>query len=57
MEEPTSGIFYRSVSCITVLRALPAAALLRNSISFYHQAYRAAVWSSRQNYLGLCHSR
>jgi hypothetical protein len=24
--------------------------LLRNFISFYHQAYRAAVWSSRQNF-------
>ena len=23
--------------------------LLRNFISFYHQAYRVAVWSSRQN--------
>ncbi len=27
-----------------------AAILLRNFISFYHQAYRAAVWSSRQNF-------
>ena len=26
------------------------AALLRNFISFYHQAYRAAVWGSRHNY-------
>jgi hypothetical protein len=26
-------------------------ALLRNFISFYHQAYQAAVWSSRHNYL------
>ena len=29
-----------------------AAKLLRNFISFYHQAYRAAVWSSRHNLLG-----
>jgi hypothetical protein len=36
---------------------LDSAALLRNFISFYHQAYRAAVWRSRHNYLGLCHSR
>jgi hypothetical protein len=27
------------------------ATLLRNLISFYHQAYRTAVWSSRHNYL------
>jgi hypothetical protein len=26
-------------------------ALLRNFISFYHQAYRAAVWRSRHNFL------
>jgi hypothetical protein len=24
--------------------------LLRNFIRFYHQAYRAAVWQSRQNF-------
>jgi hypothetical protein len=29
------------------------AALLRNFISFYHQAYRVAVWRSRHNYLYL----
>ena len=28
---------------------------LRNFISFYHQAYRAAVWRSRQNILGHRH--
>jgi enoyl-CoA hydratase/carnithine racemase len=28
-----------------------AANLLRNSISFYHQAYRAAVWSSRHEFI------
>jgi len=26
------------------------ATLLRNFISFYHQAYRGAVWSSRHNF-------
>jgi hypothetical protein len=30
--------------------AMAAANLLRNFISFYHQAYRVAVWSSRQNF-------
>ena len=25
--------------------------LIRNLISFYHQAYRAAVWDSRHNFL------
>ena len=28
--------------------------LLRNFISFYHQAYRAAVWSSRHDFLDAC---
>jgi hypothetical protein len=27
-----------------------ASTLLRNFISFYHQAYRVAVWSSRHNF-------
>jgi hypothetical protein len=31
------------------------AALLRNFISFYHQAYRVAVWSSRHDILALPH--
>jgi hypothetical protein len=26
-------------------------ALLRNFISFYHQAYRAAVWHSRHEFI------
>jgi hypothetical protein len=30
---------------------LERAALLRNFISFYHQAYRAAVWGSRHDIL------
>ena len=29
----------------------PCAKLLRNFISFYHQAYRTAVWGSRHNIL------
>jgi hypothetical protein len=29
--------------------------LLRNFISFYHQAYHAAVWNSRHNILALAH--
>jgi hypothetical protein len=28
--------------------------LLRNFISFYHQAYRAAVWRSRHNFHYIC---
>ena len=32
----------------------PASTLLRNLISFY-QAYRAAVWGSRHNFLGVRH--
>jgi TnpA family transposase len=40
-------------------RQVHSSNLLRNFISFYHQAYRAAVWSSRQHILeplfGLCH--
>jgi hypothetical protein len=32
-----------------VLPTVDGAKLLRNFISFYHQAYRAAVWCSRHN--------
>jgi hypothetical protein len=36
-----------------VTRILTATSSVRNFISFYHHAYRAAVWLSRQNFRAL----
>jgi hypothetical protein len=38
-------------STVSAILHVRCTALLRNFISFYYQAYRAAVWYSRQNYL------